>query len=45
MTAVKIEETTPLDPDVRDVKYYAAGVGLIQDGTLKLVKHGYQIER
>ena len=42
---LKIEETTPLEPDVRDVKYYAAGVGLIQDGTLKLVRHGYQIER
>ena len=37
---VKIEETTPLEPGVREAKYYARGVGLIQDGDLKLVKQG-----
>jgi hypothetical protein len=37
---LKIEETTPLEPGVREYKYYAAGVGLIQDGALKLVKYG-----
>jgi hypothetical protein len=36
---LKIEETTPLEPD-RTVKHYAAGIGLIHDGGLKLVKHG-----
>ena len=36
---LKIEETTPLESDV-SYKLYAAGVGQIQDGALKLVKHG-----
>ncbi|MEX2721831.1 MAG: hypothetical protein Q6362_010545 [Candidatus Wukongarchaeota archaeon] len=33
---LKIEETTPLEPGVKEYKYYAAGIGLIQDGDLKL---------
>jgi len=37
---LKVEETTPLEPGVREYKYYAAGVGLVQDGSLKLVKYG-----
>jgi len=37
---VKIAETTPLEPGVRENKYYARGIGLIQDGSLKLVKYG-----
>lgn len=37
---LKVEETTPLEPGVKEYKYYAAGVGLIQDGLLKLVKYG-----
>ena len=37
---VKIEETTPLEPQSKEYKYYAPQVGLIQDGDLKLVKHG-----
>ena len=37
---LKVEETTPLEPGVKEYKYYAAGIGLIQDGDLKLVKHG-----
>lgn len=35
---LKVEETTPLEPD-KAYKYYAAGVGLIRDGGLRLVKH------
>ena len=35
---VKVEETTPLEPGAREYKYYAKGVGLVQDGSLKLVK-------
>ena len=35
---LKVEETTPLEPGVREYKYYARGVGLVQDGDLKLVK-------
>jgi hypothetical protein len=37
---LKVEETTPLEPGVKEAKFYAAGVGLIQDGDLKLVKYG-----
>jgi hypothetical protein len=37
---LKTEETTPLEPNVRDTKLYAPGVGLIQDGPLKLVRYG-----
>jgi hypothetical protein len=37
---LKVEETTPLEPGVKEAKYYAAGVGLIQDAELKLVKYG-----
>lgn len=33
---LKVEETTPLEPGVKEYKYYAAGVGLVQDGDLKL---------
>lgn len=37
---LKILETTPLEPKERAVKHFAPGVGLIQDGNLKLVKYG-----
>jgi hypothetical protein len=37
---LKVEETTALEPGVREYKYYAAGVGLVRDGSLKLVKYG-----
>lgn len=37
---LKIEETTPLEPDAEEYKLYAPGVGLLQDGTLKLVRYG-----
>ncbi len=40
MNCLKVEETTPLEPGVREYKYYAAGVGLVQDGLLKLVRYG-----
>ena len=36
---LKTEETTPLEPGVREYKYWAKGVGLIQDGDLKLTKY------
>jgi len=32
--AVKTAETTPLEPGVREFKYYVAGVGLVRDGNL-----------
>jgi hypothetical protein len=36
--ALRVEETTPLEPDHREYKMYARGIGLIQDGDLKLVR-------
>jgi hypothetical protein len=36
-----IRETTPLEPDVEEFKYYVSGVGLIQDVDLKLQEHGF----
>ena len=37
---MKTEETTPLEPGVKEYKYYAPGVGLVRDGDLMLVNHG-----
>jgi hypothetical protein len=37
---LKVEETTSLEPGVKEYKLYASGVGLVQDGPLKLVKFG-----
>lgn len=38
---LKTEETTPLEPGVKEYKYYAPGVGLIKDGDMLLVNYGY----
>jgi hypothetical protein len=35
---LRTQETTPLEPLAKESKYYAKGVGLIQDGDLKLVR-------
>jgi len=40
---LKVEETTPLEPG-KEYKYYAPGIGLVQDGSLKLVKYGKAAE-
>ncbi len=37
---LKVEETTPLEAGVKEYKYYARGIGLVQDGSLKLVRFG-----
>jgi hypothetical protein len=37
---LKIVETSPLERGAAEAKYYASGVGLLQDGSLKLVKYG-----
>jgi hypothetical protein len=37
---LKVEETTPLEPDDKEAKIYAAGVGLLKDGPMKLVRYG-----
>ncbi len=33
-----IEESTPLEPGVKERKYYARGIGLVADGRLRLVR-------
>jgi hypothetical protein len=35
---IKVEETTPLEPEVKDYKWYAPGVGMIKDGDMPLNK-------
>ena len=37
---VRVEETTPLEPGVKEYKVYAPGVGLIDDNGLRLVRYG-----
>lgn len=37
---LKIRETTPLEPGEAEYKYFAPGIGLIQDGSLRLVRKG-----
>ena len=37
---LKTKETTPVEPGT-EYKLYAPGIGLVQDGKLKLVKHGF----
>ena len=37
---LKVEETTPLQPFITEFKYYAPGIGMVRDGSLKLVKFG-----
>jgi hypothetical protein len=32
---LEVRETTPLEPGATELKYYAAGIGLVQDGSLK----------
>jgi len=39
-SCLKTEETTPIEPDAKEYKLYARGVGLVQDGELMLVKYG-----
>src|SRR6185295_13698037 len=36
----KVKETTPLESGT-EYKLYAPGIGLVQDGSLKLIKHGF----
>lgn len=37
---LKTIETSQIEPGPGEAKYYAAGVGLLQDGSLKLVRYG-----
>jgi len=36
---LKTRETTPLEPGASEYKYYAPGVGLVQDDTMKLISY------
>ncbi len=36
----RVKETTPLQPGVVEYKYYAPGIGLVVDASLKLVRYG-----
>jgi hypothetical protein len=38
---LKTRETTPLEPGFVEFKYHAPGIGLIQDGDLKLEEYGF----
>jgi hypothetical protein len=37
---LKVEETSPLEPGAKAHKYYGSGIGLVQEGSLKLVSFG-----
>jgi hypothetical protein len=37
---IKVAETNPLEPGTLEYKYYASGIGLIQEESLKLVSYG-----
>ena len=37
---LRVDETTPLEPLAKEAKYYARNVGLLQEGSLKLVRYG-----
>ena len=39
---LKIEETTPLEPDAKEYKIYAPEIGLIKDGSLLLTEYGFK---
>jgi hypothetical protein len=42
---LETEETTPLEPDAKEKKYYAPGVGLVVDGSLRLVSYGQRAQQ
>lgn len=37
---LKVQETTPLEPKEKEHKFYAPGIGLVQEGSLRLVHYG-----
>ena len=38
---LKTFETSAVEPGAKDYKYYESGIGLLKDGDMLLVKHGY----
>jgi hypothetical protein len=41
MDTLITRETNPFEPNVAELKYYAAGIGLIQEEDLKLEQYGF----
>lgn len=41
---LKVEESTPLELGMKEIKIYAQSIGLVKDGNLLLTKYGYNIE-
>jgi hypothetical protein len=39
-----VEESSPLEPGHFSYKYYAPGIGLVKDGPVELVAHGFHVE-
>jgi len=39
-SCLKVKETTPLEKGAKEYKLYAPGIGLIKDGSLRLIKYG-----
>jgi hypothetical protein len=39
-----VEESTPVEPGHFSYKYYAPGIGLVKDGPVELVDHGFDVE-
>jgi hypothetical protein len=37
---LRVRETTPLEPGTRDTKRFAPGIGLVEDGSMRLVRYG-----
>jgi len=41
INCLKIEETTDMNPNEKEYKIYAKGIGLLKDDELLLIKHGF----
>ena len=42
---LKIEETNPLEPGVKEYKVYSKGIGIVQDGDLILIRYGSTVSK
>jgi hypothetical protein len=40
---LRLHEATPLEPDDLSIKLYAPGIGMIGDGSLRLVEQGIRL--
>ena len=37
---IRVDESTPLEPGVKETKWHARGIGMVQDGSMKLIRYG-----